>query len=255
MFYQLTHPASSDYCVVERGSNFSFPPHMHQCFEFIYSRFGTMNVVIDGVEHPIDEGEAVLIFPNQIHSLTSTDNEHILCIFSPRLVEDFYRKTSDKKPVSNKFRPTDEVIKCLEVLSDSSRFAKKGYLYLLSDCFHRDREYTDSGVPCDVKLLTRIFLFIEKHYADSCSLADLADHLKYDYSYLSRYFKRLVGVSFNSYVNNYRLNRVCNLLSTTDKTVLDCAIECGFKSVRNFNRNFKSEFGMSPTEYKNASRL
>ena len=209
-----------------------------------------MDVIIDGVCHSIKPGEAVLIFPNQIHSLGSLENEHTLCIFSPRLVEDFYRKTSGKIPKDNKFLPSREIIDSIEGLCDCSRFAKKGYLYLLCDRFHEGREYTDRSSGSDETLLSKIFNFIEESYRDECALKDLSERLKYDYSYLSRFFKKAVGISYNSYVTNYRLNRVCNLLSTTDKTVLDCAIECGFHSVRSFNRSFKSEFGISPKEYK-----
>lgn len=34
-FYELKHEISADYFTVERNSNFSFPLHMHRCYEII----------------------------------------------------------------------------------------------------------------------------------------------------------------------------------------------------------------------------
>ena len=56
-------------------------------------------------------------------------------------------------------------------------------------------------------------------------------------------------MSFNSYVNIYRLNNAYYLFENTDGSILSAAIDSGFKSVRSFNHNFKKHFGMTPNEY------
>ena len=50
MFYEFKHIGSSDYFVKEYGENFSFPPHMHLCFELITVLEGEMSVTVDGRE-------------------------------------------------------------------------------------------------------------------------------------------------------------------------------------------------------------
>ena len=82
MFYELKHLGSPHYLKVEKGENFSFPMHLHQCFEVIVVLSGEMKITVDGIEYILKSREALLIFPNQIHSLESTQSQHVLCIFS-----------------------------------------------------------------------------------------------------------------------------------------------------------------------------
>ena len=60
-------------------------------------------------------------------------------------------------------------------------------------------------------------------------------------------------MSYNSYVNVCRLNNAGYLLKNFDLSILECAIESGYKSLRSFNRNFKEYFGMTPIEYRHKS--
>ena len=249
MFYQLIHPASSDYFLIEWGTNFNFPDHIHQCFEFIVSLEGEMTVVIGAAEYNIKKGEAVLIFPNQMHALASSNNKHMLCIFSPKLVAAYYSKNSKRLPLSNKFCPPQSLIEAFQSLDkNTSVLKKKGYLYLLCDAFDANAEYAD-GNPDHKDLLAKILEFIESNYKEDCSLECLSVSLGYSYLYLSRYFKKVVRMAFNSYVNIYRLNTACYLLVNSNDKILNVAIECGYKSVRSFNRNFKNHFGISPNKF------
>lgn len=247
MFYQFSHIGTTEYLTTERGKNFSFPPHMHQCFEFISIVSGEMTVVIDNINYVLKTGDAVLIFPNQIHSLSSRECEHFLLIFSPKLVSAYYSRHTQKKPVNNQFSPDTFIMNGVNNLrEDASTTHKKGILYLLCDAFDQSAVYM---IDENKNLLEKIFLFIDKQYCGSCTLTDLSKHIGYNASYLSRYFKKCVGMSFNRYVNIYRLNQACYLMENTQKSILSCAMESGYESIRTFNRNFKDHFGISPKQY------
>jgi AraC-like DNA-binding protein len=99
-------------------------------------------------------------------------------------------------------------------------------------------------------LLRAVFDFVENNYDKACDLKALSHALGYNGAYLSRYFKECTGIPYTSYVNLYKVSKVCYLLKNTDKTVLECAGDCGYISLRNFNRNFKSIIGQSPKEYR-----
>ena len=254
MFYEFKHPATVGYFRVEKGSDFSFPAHMHECFEFIHILSGKMSVSVNKKVYELSAGDAIMVFPNSVHSLSSEKSEHILCVFSPKLVSAFSSLVSDKFPVDPVFTIPEDVLKILKESDDNiGVLAKKGLLYSVCDAFDRGREY-DWREWDNKYLLARIFSFVDKNYADSCDLKSLAHEINYDYAYLSRYFKSSVGMSFNSYVNIYRLNNACYLFENTDGSILTCALDSGFKSVRSFNRNFKKHFGITPNEYiKNKS--
>ena len=254
MFYQFNHLGSPDYVKIESGNDFNFPPHLHQCFEIIIIKSGEMKITVNSNKYILKENDALLIFPNQIHSLESENSEHILCIFSPQMVNSFSSKIADKMPKSNKFTVDSYIINSLKNIDTYSHIEKKGVLYLICGMFDRIAEYKDSERDKE-NLILKCFAFVEKHFADNCSLSDLSKETGYNYSYLSRFFKKIVGISFNGYVNHYRLSRACYLLDNSPLSILQCTYECGFVSLRSFNRNFKAQFGISPTEYRKNKSL
>lgn len=249
MFYQFNHLGSPDYLKIEKNQDFSFPLHLHQCFEIIALLSGEMRIAVDGRETLLKAGEALLIFPNQIHSLQSVESTHILCIFSPRLVQSFTARVAGKIPITNQFRPDPYLIQALERLEGASSIEKKGVLYSLCGQFDQGAAYCKKQEDRE-RLLQKIFSFVETSFGADCSLGSLAEQIGYDYSYLSRYFKKTTGLSFNAYVNHYRLSHACYLLENTDQSVLQCALESGFSSLRSFNRSFKESFLLTPTQYR-----
>ena len=249
MFYEYTHLGSVDYLKLESGRNFCFPPHLHRCFEIIVLLSGEMTVTVDQKPFLLEQGDALLICPNQIHALESTQSEHILCIFSPDLVAAYTTKLGSRIPVDNRFRPDAYLVNALSGLEQASSVEKKGTLYSLCGQFHKNAKYEEK-ISDTQTLLHKIFAFVEEHYTEDCSLAELARNTGYDYAYLSRVFKRIVGISFNSYVNQYRLSRACYLMENTTEPVIRCAFDSGSGSLRSFNRNFRELFGCTPAQYR-----
>ena len=58
MFYELKHSLAADYCKVESGCDFSFPAHMHHCFEWITVTEGKMRVTVGEREYLLSAGES-----------------------------------------------------------------------------------------------------------------------------------------------------------------------------------------------------
>ncbi len=250
MFYEFNHLGSPDYLKIEKNKDFSFPPHLHQCFEIIIILSGQMKVIVDGKKFVLDKNQALLLFPNQIHELESTNSEHVLCIFSPKLVQAYATKLTGKIPTNNKFCPDGYLIDALEKLNISSSSAeKKGVLYSLCGQFDKSAEYVEKNADSE-KLLYKMFSFVENNFSGECSLSKLSDITGYNYSYLSRHFKKTIGISFTTYVNHYRLSHACYLMENTENSILQCAYDSGFESLRNFNRSFKENFKITPMQYR-----
>ena len=251
MFYQFQHFGISEYFCKEYGKNFSFPAHLHQSFEFITVLSGEMDITVDDKTYKLSSGESLLIFPHQLHSLSSTNSKHMLCIFSPDIVKAYYSKISKKVPESNKFVPNKHIIHSIDKLSeDNTQIKKKGVLYSVCAEFDDTAKYHAKNND-DKNLLYKIFEFVELNYNKDCSLERLSKETAFSYSYLSRYFKNTIGISFNYYVNQCRINNACYILNNFDCSILQCALDSGYTSLRSFNRNFKTIVGTTPQEYKN----
>jgi hypothetical protein len=177
MFYEFKHIGSSDYFVKEYGENFSFPPHMHLCFELVVVLDGEMKVTVDGKDRVLYSGEALLIFPNQLHSLASEKSRHLLCIFSPDLVRAYSSKTEKYLPESNYFVPDEYLVKSLDKMPDDANLiAKKGLLYSVCAAFDKIAEY-QSRKSGQSDMLSKIFAFVEENFSEECTLEELSAQL------------------------------------------------------------------------------
>lgn len=253
MFYQTQHFGLSEYFHKESSKNFSFPIHLHHSFEFIIITKGSMIVRAGEDKYELNEGEGILIFPEQLHSLESTDSEHILFIFSADIVSAFYSKHSSELPKYAKLKLPSHFISDISKLDENSSIIRlKGGLYTLCALFDEQAEYVKVNTA-EKGLLQSIFDFVEKNFDKECTLDILSNAIGYNRSYLSRYFNSYTGMSFVSFVNHYRINRACQMLKNSSKTVLECAYECGYTSLRSFNRNFKLYTNESPATYRNGN--
>lgn len=251
MFYESHNSFHGDSLKIEMGKNFSFPSHLHSSFEFITVMSGEMVINVDKKQYVIRTGEALLIFPNQVHSLeTPEHSSHCLCIFSPKLVQGYSDVFLTKHPKDHKFCPNPFYV---AQLSDAGGFwnslRAKGLLYSLCAEFDSCAEYEDRDNKAE-DLLPRIFRFVEANFKKTCTLEALSESTSYHSVYLSRYFKRCTGLSYTDYVNRYRVNEARYILKNIDQSILQTAYDCGFESLRNFNRCFKKITGMTPSEYR-----
>ncbi|MBR5614646.1 MAG: helix-turn-helix transcriptional regulator [Clostridia bacterium] len=250
MFYQFQHFGISEYFCKEYGENFNFPTHLHQSFELICVTSGEMKITVDDKLYHLKKGESVLVFPHQLHSISSQNSKHMLCIFSPELVKAYSSKILNKKPILNTVCLNKYLFDELDnLLDNSSSFEKKGILYSICAEFDKTAEYT-KRLSCDESLLLNIFEFVEENYSGDCELQNLSQKTGYSYSYLSRCFKKITGISFNTYVNRYRISNACYLLNNSNCSILQCALDSGYKSVRSFNRNFMGVLDITPKEYR-----
>ena len=251
MFYQINHSLQSDLFRVFARSNFSYPLHLHSSFELIALEEGEMVVTIDNNQYHLTPGKAVLVFPNQLHSLHTPDHSrHILCIFAPQHIRAYSSIFLNKLPINHMFTPDPFHIQCLHSMcSESTALQIKGVLYSLCATFDAGAQYTQrQDEPED--LLLRIFQFVESHYSKDCTIAALAEHTFYHEVYLSRYFKKNTGITFTDHVNRYRVNEAAYFLRNSPKKILEIAMDCGYESLRSFNRNFKAIMHMTPSEYR-----
>ena len=251
----MLYQSSNNGILLKEHHNHNFPIHLHENFEFITVKDGEMTVTVNQNEYHLKKGDAVLIFPNQIHSLhTDVYSLDWICIFSPHLVAAYKNTFSKKLPQNNLFRPTQFYLDTLFSLTEDSDILKiKGVLYSICAEFDSTAKYV-ARMHENANLLMKIFRFVESNYAKECKLSTLANQIVYHEVYLSRYFKKCTGIDFSDYVNQYRINEGAYILRNSTRKIIDVAYDCGFNSLRTFNRNFKAIIGKTPSEYRSNER-
>lgn len=251
MFYESFHSINDMPSIIIESKLQGFPTHLHGNLEFITTTEGELTVNVDKKQYSVTPGNGVLVFPNQPHSFhIEKGKEVFICIFSPHLVKAYFPLHNGKRPESNIFECSPSLIECLSELKTPQNILKvKSILYFLCSEFDKMKTYYD--IHADINtLLSKIFSFVENNYRKECSLESLSQSISYNKIYISRYFKNITGISYTEYVNRYRINEATFLLKNSTRKILDIALECGFTSLRSFNRNFKDSVGMTPLEYR-----
>lgn len=102
-----------------------------------------------------------------------------------------------------------------------------------------------------------LYLDREKAYLEPrLSLEQVASNLEIRPDQLSAIINSKLNTSFSTLINLKRLEEATRLLQKDlDKSILDISLECGFGSKSSFNRQFKLQFGKTPTEYRKTKNM
>lgn len=92
--------------------------------------------------------------------------------------------------------------------------------------------------------------FIKANYKSQITIEDIANHVHLSQSYLFSIFKKEMGISPISYLNNYRLSIAANKLLNTQKTITEISESVGIYDSVYFNRLFRKTYQMSPSKYR-----
>ena len=95
-----------------------------------------------------------------------------------------------------------------------------------------------------------LLVYIQSHYTEKITLAMLAQEFHLTEKYISWYFKEHFSISFMQYVSHLRMTRAKDLLLTTELSITEVALSCGYPSVNLFIRSFKEMHGATPLQYR-----
>lgn len=116
--------------------------------------------------------------------------------------------------------------------------------------YNNDLSYNKEKSKATENRIENILSYIDKNYEKKITLEDLAKLEYMNMNYLSSYFKQNLGVGFNEYLANFRLNKTINELINSNKSINEISKSVGFSSVRSYNRIFNKKYGMTPSTYR-----
>ena len=225
----------------------NYTHHFHNTFEINYIFEGEIDVTIDDLSYTLHKGDAVMIFPGQIHSYTSEKPSKMFSVmFSTDMIGSFSKKYSGMLPDCN-------LISGLSIFADrvmtKNHYVRKGILYEICGMLEASTGFHKEEYKNDLKLLHKVLMFIDANYKSDCSLKTVAGILNYSYTYISKRFSQYMGMSYTEYLNRFRVSRAAYLLDSGNYASISAVCsECGFDSICSFNRNFKKYAGVTPSE-------
>ena len=78
----------------------------------------------------------------------------------------------------------------------------------------------------------------------------IAEHVAYDYSYLSHLFSTKEGITIEKYIIAQKAERIKELLSYNELSIKEIAYQMNYSSAQHLSKQFKSVTGMSPSKFK-----
>ena len=151
-----------------------------------------------------------------------------------------------------------EIITCIEQLPDSKGTMRIINLLHLLDLManFKEKRYLGSVHFCQSISLTmdqrmeKILTYLSGHFKEDIDLNEISSLVAMNASSFCRYFKERSGKTFTEYMLDLRIGYACKLLVENTMDVIQISIECGFNTIAHFNRIFKRNTGLTPTEYR-----
>ncbi len=119
------------------------------------------------------------------------------------------------------------------------------FLIELSKCLLK----AEDEEPTQKKMAVAV-AYIKEHYCEDMNMATVSNYISMNYTLFSYAFKQYTGQNFVSFLKEIRLKAARELLKDTDDKIIEIAHKVGYENEKHFLKTFKSEFGVSPGEYR-----
>lgn len=100
-----------------------------------------------------------------------------------------------------------------------------------------------------IEHLKKALELIETSYSDCLTLDDLAMAAGMNSKYFCRYFREMTHRTPIDYLNYYRIEQACFKLATSNDSIAEIGLSCGFNDVSYFIKTFKKYKGLTPKKY------
>ena len=100
------------------------------------------------------------------------------------------------------------------------------------------------------KYILDVLYYIEKHYMTPISVNDLMNLVPLSRRVLEKKFKEETGFPVYQYIQQFRIDKFCRYLTTTDMPLSEAALKSGFDDYKNLFRIFRKYKDMPPAIYR-----
>lgn len=252
--------------------------HWHEEAEFAIIREGSASYQIGQETLYVNKGDLLFIAPNTIHSIYPKSRQPMVSdtlVFHLDMIGYSIMdqcSISYLRPFSNgalklspHMEPThplypelydalDSALCCVEKRPPYHELLLKEKLNRIFFLLFQHNRLTETSISKSKALhmekIKHALIFIHEHYNEPVTVDQLARLCSFSEIHFMNFFKRAVGITCMEYIIQLRLKIAADLISTTDHSISDIALESGFNNLSNFNRKFKSHYHMTPSDYR-----
>ena len=250
--------------------------HWHKEYEMIGILKGSINIRVESDSITLTKGDIFLVNYRAIHAIRCMEDEPNLCMIlqmSPELFTD-----ADSQGGSTRFyldsTQKDEEPECgfgfffrkLAALVDetltedrhSSFRVRAQVCAIIADLFDfvlYDVCYKDEVSQSQQELAADVIAFMEQYLEEEKVVEMTCKEFGFSRKSLDRHLKTAVGVTGKEILDDLRVEKAKKLLKNTDKNINYILDVCGFGSEKTFYRIFRSETGLTPSEFRQRGQI
>jgi len=253
------------YCGIEEcDPGHSYGPTMRSEFLLHYILSGKGIFQVDGKTYYLEENHAFLIYPDEITYYKADEKDpwsYIWIGFGGVKAEVCLNHASfDKNNRVNVFNCKNKLLECVKGMLNASKLTyandlkRSSFLFMFLAHLIDDKiKYGTQNVTYDYPYQVYVehaLEFIDHNYEKDIKVSDIANYIGIDRSYFTNIFKKVMNISPQKYLINYRMEKACNLLKTTTLPIRTIAYQVGYSDALSFSKVFKSIYQVCPKTYR-----
>ena len=247
------------------------PYHWHSHYELIRILRGSFHMTLNGTVKTYHAGDVIFITDGTLHGGTPENHNCVYeCIvFDLRIlmknnhacgktINDIMNhkiiihtllseNSSHIPPVM------DSLCAALSGKKNGYEFKTQGFLYQLFGIILEEHLYKESAGDLSdagrLNSIKNVLAYISENYYNSIDLDSLARIAGMNPKYFCRYFRSITERTPIDYLNYYRIECACEMLSTKDISIKEVAISCGFNDESYFIKTFHKYKGITPKRF------
>lgn len=256
----------------------SAPCHWHEDIEWIHIIKGNMCYDINGQRILLHENDSLMVNARQMHygySFQKQDCRFSCILFHPSLFchnqallqkyvtpvlkncdLEYIHFQAGKDPEVSDF--LTEIVRLKEGARDGYELEAVAVMHTLWSRLWQLKQLkpgtNERDLHDDLNIQKDMVSFLYQHYSEKITLDEIAAAGNVSRSKCCRIFKHYLQQSPIDFLNAYRLKVSCRLLTSTDKSITDIALACGFNHLSYFSKYFYQSYACTPREYRKKSR-
>jgi len=246
--------------------------HSHDFLELVYVMEGSALHQIGMHTLSVSEGDYFVVEYGTMHRYVENNGFLIVnCLFRPEFVDRALINCPSLRALltheMRQFGPQvgmgDRVFhddngmirQLVEAMERECQKKEAGYLemvrcHLIEILVHTERCADEVYIEKQHPAVAAMVEYAYEHCDESFSLADLSACLGYTTQYLSSLFHKQMGMNFNGYLQQLRVEKSCHLLLKSNLPVMEVAQAVGYHDQKHFNQVFRRYTGKSPREFR-----
>lgn len=251
--------------------------HWHEELEWIYVEYGILNLTIHGESFILNPGDFCFINSGELHEIKSIgESLHHAIVFNPNFLDfavydacqhHFIRPITNGKLLfptfCSTFSPNDlgqfhfhikEIITLYHSFPASAFLSIKIHILHIIELFFQGNYLIENTISTKGKEplnnLKKVIEYIHINYSQLISLQTLSDICFMSPNYFCHYFKQEIGKTPIHFINEYRIEKACELLLESSLPISEISLSVGFDNFSYFIRKFREYKGVTPKKYR-----